>query len=437
MAKKFRSPTGTADFLPDYHDYFTFVKKVIRHRFRQSGFRRISTPMFEETDLFKKSLGETSEIIARELYSFNDRQGREYTLRPEVTTGIVRSFIQNEMADEALPTELYYIEPCFRFERPNSRTRRQFWQFGGEILGETDPSIDAQIMYLGHRILSDLGIMENCELRINTIGSPADRVQFFEALENFYSGKERSLSPASLEKFQQKKFLELLSPRTEDEEILVQMAPKITDFLSEKSAQFFKDVTEYLDSFGIEYIIDSSLVRPINYYSHTTFEFREKDTRNKVLVGGRYDELIEKLGGPKLGASGFAAGVDRIIDLMKHNDIEVPRKDVLQIFLAATGPVAKKKALPLLIKLREHGYHAVGVLGKTSMQDQLARAQKFKVPYILLMGDLEVKKEQIIVRDMKTGRQTWIDIKDVLPHMDDLLGSQTKLDTTMDFLGHN
>ena len=156
MAKYFRAPTGTVDFLPDYHDYFTFVKKVIRHRFRQSGFRRISPPMFEETEVFTRALGETNDIIARELYSFKDRQDREYTLRPEVTSGIVRSFIENEMHLEALPKELYYIEPCFRFERPNSRTKRQFWQFGAEILGESDPSIDAQMMYLGHRIFKRL-----------------------------------------------------------------------------------------------------------------------------------------------------------------------------------------------------------------------------------------------------------------------------------------
>ncbi len=437
MPKFFRAPTGTVDFLPDYHDYFTFVKKVIRHRYRQAGFRRISPPMFEETGAFIRSLGDTNEITARELYSFKDRQDREYTLRPEITTGIIRSFIENEMNDQALPVELYYIEPCFRFERPNSRTRRQFWQFGVEILGETDPSIDAQIMYLGHRILTDLGIRDGIELKINTIGNTEDRTKFFEAIQNFYSGKERSLSPESREKLLQGKYLELLDPRTEDEEILVQMAPKITDFLSEESRVFFEDVQEYLQSFGIEFSIDPSLTRPLDYYTNTVFEFREKGTRNKVLVGGRYDGLVEKMGGPNLGGAGFAAGVDRVISLMKQNGIEVPKKDSLQIFLAATGPVAKKHALPLLVKLREHGYHAVGVLGRTSMQEQLKRAQKFNVPYTLLMGDLEIKKSQVIVRDMDSGKQIWVDQDKILEHMDGLLGEQVALDTTKDFLGHN
>lgn len=392
--------------------------------------------MFEETEVFLRSLGETNDITARELYSFKDRQGREYTLRPEITTGIMRSFIEHEMQLEALPKELYYIEPCFRFERPNARTKRQFWQFGAEVLGESDPSIDAQMMYLGHRILKDLGLDAICELKINTIGSPSDRKEFFEAIANFYSGKERSLTPESQEKLAQKKYLELLDPKSEDEEILVQMAPKITDFLSDESRQFFNEVQAYLNSFGIKYILDYSLTRPLEYYTNTVFEFHEVGNKNKVLVGGRYDGLMEKMGGPNLGGTGFAAGVDRIISLMKTEGIEVPEKDRLQIFLAATGPIAKKHALPILIKLREHGYHAVGVLGRTSMQEQLERATKFHVPYTLLMGDLEVKKQQIIVRDMENGKQVWIDQNKILEHMDNLLGKQLNLDTTNDFLGH-
>lgn len=444
MSKYFRAPTGTFDFLPDDHDYFTFIKKVSRHRFRQAGFRRIVPPMFEEKATFAQSLGSNSEIIQRELYDFKDRTGREFALRPEVTTGVVRSFIQNKMDQQALPVELYYVAPCFRFERPNRRTKRQFWQIGAEVLGESDASIDAQIIYLGHRILSDLRIREACELKISTIGSPEDRAIFFEALANFYAGKERSLTPETREKLEQKKYLELLQPRSEDEEILVQMAPKITDFLSPESKIFFDEVLEYLNSFGIEYQIDYSLIRPLDYYSNTIFEFREKGTNNKILVGGRYDHLIEKMGGTPNGGVGFSVGVDRLMNLMKSSGIDVPHKDYLQIFLAATGPVAKKKALPILVKLREHGFHAVGVLGKTSMQEQLIRAQKFHVPFTLLIGDLEVKKKQIIIRDMKTGKQVWIPQEEILEQMNERLGIPKKMDTsktlildnTIDFLGH-
>ncbi len=444
MPKYFSAPTGTFDILPDDHDFFTFVKKVVRHRFRQAGFRRIDTPTFEETDAFVRSLGTDSDIIARELYTFEDRQGRKYSLRPEMTTGVVRSFIENEMDQGALPVELYYIEPCYRYERPNARTNRQFWQIGAEVLGESDPSIDAQMIYLAHRILSDLDIRDHCTLKINTMGSEEDRKEFFESLANYYSGKERSLTPATREKLEQKRYLELLTPRSEDEEILLEMAPKIGDFLGKESKAFFDQVIGYLESFEIPYELDHGLVRPMNFYSNTVFEFHEKETKNKVLVGGRYDTLIEKMGGKPNGGVGFSAGFERIAKLMRDHEVEVPHKDTIQIFLAATGPVAKKKALPLLVKLREHGFHAVGVLGKTSMQEQLTRAEKFNVPYTLLMGDIEVKKSEIIVRNMETRKQEWISIDDVIPKMDGLLGvpkqfikrKKEVLDKTTDFLGH-
>ncbi|MCF7812323.1 histidine--tRNA ligase [Candidatus Gracilibacteria bacterium] len=437
MPKHFKAPSGTKDILPQEHDYFTFVKKVIRHRFRQSGFRRISTPLFEESTLFEHSLGTASEIIQKEMYSFKDRHGREFSLRPEITTGVVRSFIQNKLYETALPVELYYIGKCFRFERPKSRTQRSFWQFGAEVLGESDPSVDAQVMYLGHRILTDLGIRDHCELHINTIGSEEDRKKYLDALANFYTGKERTLSPVSREKLEQKKYLSLLSPQTEDEEILVKMAPKITDFLSAESRAFFDETLTYLNSFGIKYTIDPTLIRPVEYYSHTVFEFTEAKTRHKLLVGGRYDGLIKKIGGPDLGASGFAAGMERVIEMMKRHSVKVPHKDFLQIFVAATGPIAKKQALPILIKLREHGFHALGVLGKASMQEQLSRAEKFGVPYSLLVGDLEIKKKKILVRDMKSGKTEEIPMEKMLDHMDKLLGAPKALDSTVDFLGHN
>ncbi|MCF7830449.1 histidine--tRNA ligase [Candidatus Gracilibacteria bacterium] len=437
MPKFFKAPTGVSDFLPDDHDFFTFLKKVVRHRFRQSGFRRISVPVFEESATFDRSMGMSSEIIQKELYTFTDRHDRQFALRPEMTTGVVRAFIEHEMYNQPMPTELYYIDKCFRFERPKTGTKRAFWQYGAEILGESDPSIDAQIMYLGHRILKDLKIWEYCDLKINTIGSLEDRKKYLDALANFYAGKERSLSPASREKLAQKKYLSLLQPQSEDEEILVNMAPKITDFLSTSSKKFFEETLDYLNSFGIEYTIDPTLIRPVDYYSHTVFEFIEKGTKHKILVGGRYDGLIKKMGGPELGGAGFAGGVERAIDLMKRQDIDVPHKDYLQIFVAATGPVAKKCALPILIQLREHGFHAVGVLGKTSMEEQLKRAEKFNVPYSILIGDIEVKKKKILVRNMETRKSEEISMDKMLDHLDKLLGAPKVLDTTVDFLGHN
>ncbi len=422
--KKFKAPAGTGDILPDDHDYFNFVKKAVRHRFRQAGFRRIEPPIFEETATFECALGTNSKIIKREMYSFADPRGRDFSLRPEMTTGVVRAFLEHNLEKEALPAEMYYFGRCFRFERPQNRTQREFWQFGCEILGESDPAIDAQIMYLGHRILSDLHIIDECELKINTFGTIEDRERYIVALENFYSGKERSLSPEGRERLEQKKFLLLLTdPRSEDEKVLSEMAPKITDYLSPESQEFFDQTLSYLNTFGIEYTIDPTLIRPLHYYSHTVFEFRIKKSRQKILVGGRYDGLLKKMGsGSDLGGCGLAAGMGRVMQLMKDLDIKVPKKDTLQIFVAATGPIAKKHALPILVKLRESGFHAVGVLGKTSMEEQLTRAQKFNVPYTILMGDLEVKKNEVIIRNMESGRSDTIPADTVVEHMQKLLG---------------
>lgn len=432
---RFTSPIGTYDLLPIHHHYFNFVKSILKYRFRQAGFKRIDLPVFEDAELFHESLGVETDIIKRELFTFDDPRGKNsYSLRPELTTGIVRAFIEHEMYKDALPVELYSIGRCFRFERPQSRTKREFRQIGCEILGETDPAIDAQIIYLGYKILSDLNIIDRCELKINTIGNKEDRAKFLSALENFYSGKERSLSPQSREKLEQKKYLELLNPLTENEEILASMAPKITDYLSPQSKAFFEQMLTYLNSFGIEYTMSPGLVRPLDYYTHTVFEFREKNSKNKILVGGRYDGLIKKLGGPDLGGCGFAAGAGRIIDLMKEQGVEIPYKEDLQIFVAATGIIAKKEALPLLVALREHGFNAVGVLGKTKMEEQLDRARKFNVPYTILMGDLEVKNNEVIVRDMDKGKSTKVPFDGIVKYMEELLGKPQKFESIDDYI---
>ena len=214
------------------------------------------------------------------------------------------------------------------------------------------------------------------------------------------------------------------------------MAPKITDFLSTKSKTFFDTLCEYLKTFKIDYEIDYGLVRGRRYYSQTIFEFQEKNNQNKILSGGRYNGLIDKMGGPDIGGAGFSCGAERLIKLMKNNGVSVPHKDDLQIFVAATGLVAKKHALPILVKLREHGFHAVGVLGKTAIGPQLERAKSFEVPYSILIGDVEIKKKQVIVRDMNSGKQEWVATNKIIEHMDVLLGAPQQLDSTVDFLGH-
>ena len=344
--RKFAAASGLDDVFPEDHAFFTFIKKVVRHRFRQAGFRRFSPPVFEETDLYERSLGKECDIFSRELYSFIDRQGRSYSLRPEITTSLVRAFIQHELDKGPLPVEWYYIEHCFRYERPTSRTKRQFWQFGAEILGESDSAIDAQIIFLGHQILQDLGLRPHSELKINTLGSPEDRQNFFEALENFYRGKERYLQPSSQEKLEQRRYLELLNPLDEDEKVLADMAPKLENYLGASAVESMEELTKYLDTFDIEYVVDPRLVRSLNYYNGLIFEFHAQNTAEKLLVGGRYDGLMERLGGKDLGGCGFAAGLERIMARMKKHHKAVPQKDELQVFWPPPVQSPRKKPSP-------------------------------------------------------------------------------------------
>lgn len=420
MPKHFKSPIGTIDFLPDDYEYLAFIEEIVQKKFQKCGFRRMGTPAFEELECFEKSFGKSSDIIQKELYTFEDKLGRTLALRPEVTTGIIRSFIEHSLYEGALPLEVYYIENCFRFERVKSNTKRSFRQFGAEVLGSTDPAIDAQIILIASHLLQKLKVAKFCELKVNNIGTPEDREKYFEAVENFYIGKERSLSLGSREKLKQKNFLELLKPKTEDEMILAKMAPKMTDFLSPKSKQYFEETIEYLDVLNIKYSIDTNLFRPFQYYAYTVFEFFEKDSQNKIMAGGRYDGLLKKMGSPSdLGGCGFSAGIERMVDLMKRNDIILSKKANIHVFVGATGPIGKKTALPLLAQLRSKGFNAVGNLGKTSIENLLNRAQKAKSPLALLIGDHEVRTKKILIRNLETGKKIEIDQDDIFDYLKD------------------
>ncbi|MFH0834047.1 MAG: histidine--tRNA ligase [Patescibacteria group bacterium] len=410
--EKFQAPRGTHDVLPDDHAYFTIIKKVVRHRARQAGFRRVSTPVFEFKNLFTRGVGESTDIVEKELYSFaTKKDGDEYALRPEGTAGIVRSYIQHGMNQLPQPVELYYIEPFFRHDRPQKGRYRQFHQFGFEVIGEPDPGIDAQIIQLAQMIHEDLGIAKRLKLQINTIGCPKCREKFVNQLRDYFIGKERSLCANCVRRLEENP-LRILDCKNEDCRILSENAPQFANVICEECADHHKKVLELLDAIGIEYSENPQLVRGLDYYSRTVFEFWDaKDgAQNSVGGGGRYDFLVEQLGGSPAAACGYAGGVERIIELMKEERMLAPDKDRIDVFVAQLGFEAKKVALQLLTELREKGVHALGALGKASMKDQLGKADKFGVKYALILGEVEVREGKIILRDMASGVQEVIPI---------------------------
>lgn len=425
----YQTPKGVHDILPKDHEYHTFIKKVVRHRCRQAGFRRITTPIFEFTEVFTRSIGETSDIVSKEMYTFNDKKERSLTLKPESTASVVRSYIQSGMTSWPQPVELYYIEPHFRYDRPQKGRYRQFWQFGFEVIGESDPAIDAQIIYLSYKILDDLGIAQLFTLQLNSIGCMECRPGYIQILKDYYYGKERSLCADCKYRLETNP-LRLLDCKEEDCQILAQIAPKLSDYLCNECKEFDKHVKEFLEEMKIEYQENHSLVRGLDYYTKTVFEFWDKTdgAQNAIGGGGRYDGLVELMGGQSTPASGFAAGMDRIIANMKREKIRVPQKDDLHVFVAQLGQEAKKKCLPLIIDLRDAGIKTMGALGKGSIKTQLKLADKFNVPYTIIIGLTEVRENTAIIRDMTVGSQKTVPIDDAVDEITKLIG-EDNLDT--------
>ena len=429
--KKFQTPKGVNDILPRDHEYYTYLKKIIRHRCRQAGFRRVTTPIFEFTEVFARGIGEGTDIVSKEMYVFEDKAGRSLALKPESPAGVVRAYIENGMSNWPQPVELYYIEPHFRYDKPQKGRYRQFWQFGIEVIGEKDAALDAQIIQLSRLVIEDCGVYPLVELHINNIGDFESREKYAEALKNHYIGKERSLCDSCNDRLHSNP-LRLLDCKAEDCKILAQLAPKASEYISKESKEYHEKVLEYLEELGIDYIENPMLVRGLDYYNQTVFEFTVTDNKgqqNSVCGGGRYDGLTELMGGvPDTPAVGFAMGLERMIELMKRENIRVPSKDNLHIFVAQLGDVAKRKCLSLISELREHGIKTVGALGKGSMKAQMRLADKFGVPYSLILGITEVRDGTIILRDMEKGKQEIIPIEKAIEKVIEVIGEKN-LDT--------
>lgn len=425
MSEVYQTVKGVHDILPEDHEFHTFIKKVIRHRGRQAGFRRISTPIFEYTDVFIRSIGEGSDIVTKEMYTFEDKKGRSLTLKPEGTAGVARSYIQHGMNQWPQPVLLYYFEPHFRYDRPQKGRYRQFWQFGFEIIGESDPALDAQLIQLVNSIHKDLGIDHIFELQLNTIGTKESRKDYIAALQDYYAGKERSLCEDCKVRIG-KNILRLLDCKEEDCRILAELAPLMRDYLDQESREFHDELKEYLDEVGIKYVENPQLVRGLDYYSKTVFEFWDKNegAQNAVGGGGRYDGLIELMGGQNTPAVGYAAGVERLIANMKREKVRVPSKDELHVFVAQLGREAKKKCLGLIAQLRNSGIKTMGALGKGSINIQLKLADKFKVVYTVLIGLTEVREGTAIIRNMKKGTQEKVKMEKVVDRLIKLVGEE-------------
>ena len=408
---KLQPVRGTADLLPDVMAQHRLVIDTARNATARYGFQEMATPIFEFSEVFSRPLGESSDIVTKENYSFADRGGEQLTLRPENTAGVVRAMISGGLT-QSLPLKYFYAGPMFRYERPQKGRMRQFHQVGIEYLGPHDALADAEVISAGARFLAQLDVLPHCVLHLNSLGDPESRAAYRAALVGFLQAHESALSDDSKRRLVLNPLRVLDSKDAGDRDIL-QAAPKLQDYLNSVSKDHFKTLTKALDAAGVKWLFDPLLVRGLDYYCHTAFEFVTSalGTQGTVLGGGRYDGLAEMLGGPAVAGVGWAAGIERLAMLAGDATIAVP-----QVVMLSTDPETDLAAFQLAEKLRDTGidieFPTAGAISK-----KLKKAGRSNIRLAIILGGDELAKNKVQLRDLMTGTQTEImmaDLADVL-----------------------
>jgi histidyl-tRNA synthetase len=419
MAKKIiQTPRGTRDILPDTQAYFDYVEKTFEGVVRSAGFDKITTPVFEDTNLFVRGVGESTDIVEKEMYSFKDKSDNSLTLRPEGTASIVRAYLENGMQSWAQPVKLFYFEPMYRYDRPQAGRYREFWQFGFEMIGDKSALADAVVITTAFRVYKELGLADSLSMQINSIGCTECRPKYLKELTAYYKVNEKDLCPDCKKRLSTNP-LRLLDCKEKKCQALAEEAPQIVNSLCTACHEHFAEVLEYLDEIGIVYEINARLVRGLDYYTRTVFEiWGQKDgAQNSLGGGGRYDKLVEMLGGQSTPALGFAGGVDRTVELLQTIKDNVDTEGKRDVFVAQIGDEARKKCFRLMNDLWNSGVDAEGCLDKGSISGQLAAANKLGARYTLIMGQKEAYDETVIVKEMFSGTQETVTLDKIIPEI--------------------
>ena len=411
MAMNIKRPNGTEDVLPkDVHKWNT-VEKIARETAESFGFSEIRIPTFENTDLFLRSVGETTDVVQKEMYTVKAKE-TEFTLRPEGTAGTIRAMLQNGLLNEALPQKVFYMLSCFRHERPQAGRLREFHQFGLEMAGSAAPTADAEVISLAKTLLTRLGL-KNIELYINSIGCPTCRAKYHEALKAYFEPHKEELCDTCKERLVKNpmRLLDCKSPICQE---IAKDAPLITDYLCEECDDHFKKLQTYLTNLGIEYKVNPKIVRGLDYYTKTVFEFvtTEIGAQGTVCGGGRYDGLIEQLGGQHIPALGFAMGIERLLLVMDKQGCDYLTPKKCDIYFATMGDAALEKAMELTKGLREFGYCAEYDLMGRGIKAQMKYANKIGAAYTVVLGDNELAEGKARLKEMESGNETEILLND-------------------------
>ena len=413
---KFQRPTGMHDILPQDQKYFQKIYNTCKKVADFYGFKKIDTPILEETELFIKGTGITTDIVQKQMYNLKVKGGDHLTLRPEFTPGIIRAYIEHGMQKLPQPVKLYSFGPVFRLEKPQAGRYRQFYQFNLENIGEKNSVIDVQIIQIFYNILLELKLRKMI-VKINSIGDNQCRPYYKRFLINYCKKRQLDLC-ADCQRRLKENPLRILDCKRERCQEIAKQAPQIIDHLCEECHSHFKSVLEFLDEIELPYYLDPYLVRGLDYYTKTVFEiFEEKTDRNALIAGGRYDNLGKLFGKEDISAVGAAMGIERVVLLMKNRGIKFPESFNPQIFLVQLGDLAKRKSLKLLESFRKAKIQISESFGRGSLKSQLKIADKLGVKYTLLLGQKEALEGTIIIKDMKSGKQETVKIEKLINKM--------------------
>ena len=410
MALITKAIKGTKDVLPkDVHknQYIEATALDIASKF---GYKEIRTPVFEHTELFQRGVGDTTDVVQKEMYTFDDKGGRSITLRPEGTAGAVRSYLENGLCNEALPQKVCYLISCYRYEKPQAGRLREFHQFGVECFGSASPLADAEIIALAKSLFDTLGV-KDLSLEINSIGCPTCRAEYHKALKEYFSSRKDELCDTCKSRLDRNpmRILDCKSPICHE---IAEGAPVVIDYLCDECKEHFENVQKYLKAQNIEYTINPQIVRGLDYYTKTVFEFVSNSigAQGTVCGGGRYDGLVEELGGQHTPSLGFAMGIERLMLLMEAQGCEFPEAEKPDLFIVALGEKATLKAIEIAKDMREEGFSALLDLNQRSVRAQMKYADKLGAKFNVVIGDNEVEAKTAKLKNMQTGEETEINL---------------------------
>ena len=419
-----QKPKGTYDVYGEYGKKILYLQSLLENLMEAYNYEYFRTPIFEAKELFHRGVGDTSDIVTKETYDFIDRGNRENTLRPEGTAGIVRSFIENKMyGNHSVPVKAWYFGPNFRYERPQSGRYREFYQFGVELLGSASPAADAEVISIPVNFYKLLGL-KGIKVNINSLGDTESRNRYREALKDYFKPYLNNLCEDCRARFE-KNPLRILDCKVDNNKDYFKNAPKTIDYLNEESANFFENVKKYLEAMNIEYVVNPNIVRGLDYYSHTVFEVEASvegfGAQNVLCAGGRYDKLVETIGGPATPGVGFALGLERLLTALEYEKIELPVNDTLDCYIVPMSDANLAYSLTILNALRLSGFRTDIDYNSRNLKSNFKQADRLNSLFVIIIGEDEEKNNVLTVKNNKTKEEYKVELNDLVFFLDENL----------------